>query len=454
MSDATADALSKHLLTVLPEGEVRTRADLGALPIPVAHYLRGVLNRRIARETALPQSDWVDHEAADVVAATEAWRGATRSAARFPAEAWKKSVRTAARQVISFMVEPVQTMTSFVFTDQGDEAPVGFVLERMGAFSVYPYLREITEGYFKRKNLETIGREEFERLLKSIDLRMTREYGGSDWLALLAPLFELVNTISDQDGIPSTLLKQFFTAKNQPGLADLLEASNYTNDALREALSQVQIGFESETTSEGVRPDGRESDERVADAATTVATEAKDDPKPDVEPLWKTLARDQSKKKEEDQKAQAEKVVETPESEDSSEEEPTQEEKQSEQTNAKPLWAKLSEKSEPEKSETEGGIVDVEVVDLEPEERPRESLLTLENRVLGASATEKRDWYVSSITGGSESAYRDLLQRLDEATSWDEAWPILKEAYQKNQVQIYSDPIVAFTDAVEAHFVS
>ena len=68
--------------------------------------------------------------------------------------------------------------------------------------------------------------------------------------------------------------------------------------------------------------------------------------------------------------------------------------------------------------------------------------------------SERRDWYAKQLTEGSEAAFRAILLDLDRAKSWDEAWPILKEAYQANKVEIYSDAIVAFTDAVEGRYRS
>jgi hypothetical protein len=89
----------------------------------------------------------------------------------------------------------------------------------------------------------------------------------------------------------------------------------------------------------------------------------------------------------------------------------------------------------------------------DPADRPSEPLARLETRLLGASATERRDWYVGQLCSGSEPEYRRILEQLDAAPSWTEATQIIaREIFRKNQVNIYSDAAIAFTDAVEARF--
>lgn len=107
------------------------------------------------------------------------------------------------------------------------------------------------------------------------------------------------------------------------------------------------------------------------------------------------------------------------------------------------LWERFAREAGHAESATPGGANP-----LAPEPLGR-----LEARVLGPDALERRDWFIANVAGGTEAAYRSLLDALDDAESWDDAWPVLAAAFKRNGVDIYSEPAVAFTDAVEARFL-
>jgi len=78
-------------------------------------------------------------------------------------------------------------------------------------------------------------------------------------------------------------------------------------------------------------------------------------------------------------------------------------------------------------------------------------LAALERDVLGTGRPSHRSVYVNELFGGDRAAYRQVLQRLRTAGSWSEASPIIaRDVFREHGVNIYSDPAVHFTDAVEA----
>ncbi len=80
-----------------------------------------------------------------------------------------------------------------------------------------------------------------------------------------------------------------------------------------------------------------------------------------------------------------------------------------------------------------------------------ESPMAVEARVLGAGAAERRVWFVTELFEGDREAYHQTLAALDGAATWTEATQIIaRDIFRRYRVQIYSDPAVAFTDAVEA----
>lgn len=82
-------------------------------------------------------------------------------------------------------------------------------------------------------------------------------------------------------------------------------------------------------------------------------------------------------------------------------------------------------------------------------------LSELEVAVLGQRGTRNRDLFVKHLFSGSTDAYEDTLRKLNVAENWSEASQIIaREVFIKHQVNIYSEPAVAFTDAAEAKFRS
>ena len=110
-----------------------------------------------------------------------------------------------------------------------------------------------------------------------------------------------------------------------------------------------------------------------------------------------------------------------------------------------PLWAQFS----PDKEAAASAPGDATPArDAPPAER---SLDALEASVLGGPDTDRRAWYVHELFSDDEAAYRATLARLDGARTWTEATSIIAEdVFRAHKVNIYSDPAVTFTDAVEA----
>jgi hypothetical protein len=80
-------------------------------------------------------------------------------------------------------------------------------------------------------------------------------------------------------------------------------------------------------------------------------------------------------------------------------------------------------------------------------------LRTLEQRVLGPSGTPHRDQFVRHLFAGSQRAYEQALHHLEAASDWPTASRIIaEEVFRQHRVNIYSDPAVTFTNAVERRF--
>ena len=524
----TADALARRLLQDLPSGQPIPPTAFDVLPSPIAGLLHSQVEARIKRETALPQTPWIDHGHDSVQEAKSAWQEAVRATARVPADAWEDTLTEVTRLAVGHLVQPAATLADHAFANEPatgsrplaslDPLPTPLVLDRLRTFGPYPYLIEIVERYVEKKGLGHIDRDGLERLLLRIDSRMVSEFSPDDWLTLLDPLFELLGgTVS------ASLLKLAFEARGQRQLVADLDGADLTRDGVQAHLER-QVGasqmatppptqedpppqpladtpppepapepepvsvsepddedppevsvplerpavphaFEVEprqpappvigskfNAPEEVAPDDsdvlgparpveivspmvpmatlRAPSRSITDAVVTESMERMTDPAD--EPLWKRLAGPSD--------------TPAPAADPPSE--------------AAPLWAQFSPETAAPTSSSEAvtsappasaAPVASRAANAAPALRSDASLDTLELAVFGASDTDRRAWYTTELFSGDAEDYRETLLQLDAARTWTEATDIIaRDVFRKHSVNIYSDPAITFTEAVEA----
>ena len=544
MSDpvpAAAEAVTARLLAEHPADRPRVRADLDALPAPVARRLRAGLDRRVAETAALPVTPWVDADDAEVEAAARSWRTAAHAAARVPGGAWAATLEAAVWEALAHLVRPAPTLAAWAFRDEpeeGGDLPTGMAIERTRAFGPFPYLPEIAARYADRKGAERIDRAGLERLFDQIDRRMTEPFGTDEWSALLGPLYDVVG-----GAVPAPLLRAALGARGADALAGRFTGDGAVSAVdLRARIAKAAFptppafpkaakpddsppsgaGDAREATSAdaappagegGVAEDETAQDDRAephdappprpARSEARVSPEAAPDetaapPRPPVvgsrwrdpesvpaddsailggprpaapaEELEVTAGATGGRPSHPDppSDAVADEAEPPDEAEDREVEEPTAppvvggaEE---------PLWRRIARQQGVEVIETagdeaaaEGGAAPLWQRFAEPATAPlvravpapappSGSLDDVERRVLGEGADDRRDGFVAELFGGSADDYHRTLLALDGARSWTEATQIIaRDVFQKHRVNIYSDPAVAFTDAVEAN---
>lgn len=91
--------------------------------------------------------------------------------------------------------------------------------------------------------------------------------------------------------------------------------------------------------------------------------------------------------------------------------------------------------------------------DQSPSDQSPSTRDALERTVLGTSGAKNRDLFIEHLFSGSSAEYERVLRRLQAAATWTEASQIIaQEVFRKHRVNIYSDPALSFTDAVEAQY--
>jgi hypothetical protein len=576
MLSSAIEALYRTLLTSYPSHHAYKTADFSeaTMPAPVAHFLRKLLEQRIDAEmeaiSDLP-SDWVDVDSPVIKNALLQLDGALRDHAKVPSELWEDALGHSVEQVVSFLVRPARTAADFVFDDEENERSRQAILRRLSYFSAYPYLTEVLLGYFDRKSIEALPRNEFATILNRIERQLGTESNPDDWVKLMQPLFDVLGFVPEfrERGVPISLVRTFLEAKGATSYVDAIDAARSQSGLDRVRIGDIRPilernfspGVESETpppAAEDVvdpivdadweeveteedhppvehgfdgayvdasiyeRADEADQDEEQngedvpdvedpddlqdpapAESAKEIDMRAEwplatshdlfadtdeevDDTEPDTssstpQPEPETEVPKARNQASETRKAPATKersakaspagkaegkpdetrATATPSARGdgparaAGEPEPLWKRFHSDSSPAPhrhaaaptgeeaPLWMRFRKTEAPAKRPGEPG---------EKTNTPSQDLADLERFVLGAAA-EERATFVRQLFNGSEDGYAEVLQHLRRASDWAEASQIIgRRVFQANKVNIYSDPAIAFTEAVERRF--
>ena len=445
MSTSTlADALTERLRQALPANQAYAPADwnVDAMPSPVRHYLRHLLRHhrdREARRLRRARTNWVHYDHPEMEQATHAFLDAVEDHLQVPREEWTDTLQTAVRRTSDYLVRPVPTLRAFVFEDPPEPVPVSKIQWRMRFFEPYAYLRNAVEAYAEKRDQDAFEPDGFERLLRRVDERMTDDFDTERWLRLLDPLFETAQRATDRKALPLPLLRTFFEEKNASRIADRLTAREHEQeaeaidpDALRRLLDTAPTTPPSDSTTASSAPEESSLPSDIPDPADAERPPS-DDPSEEqtdgATPMWKQFEQGRSRRGTEVQD----------ESNDGSQ----------------PLWTQFQ--SQPSSSgpapDSAASAPSAQSGNGSASRDPDSSLSALENEVFGTKHPPNRSVYVRELFEGDGDAYRQILKRLRATESWSTASQMIaSDVFRANEVNIYSDAAVHFTNAVEAGF--
>jgi hypothetical protein len=466
-TNSLADALYERLHRTFPPDQAYTAADwtADAMPGPVRHYLIHLLRhhrRQEERHLRRARTEWVRYDHPDMEQATRTYLDRMEDHLRVPQDQWTDTLRMATRRTTEYLVRPVPTLTAFVFEDASAAVPVDRIQWRMRFFGPYDYLRNAVEAFAEKRDRDAFEQDQVERILRRVDERMTADFDTDRWLRLLDPLFETAQHANGREQIPLSVLRTFFEEKNASRILDQLTAHSRDDreiaispDTLRDLLESAATGPSTDSpkapTGESKPPPLQDAsdEDRASDPAPPDSNDASDG----ATPMWKQFQFEQNPSQR------------RPEPED-------------EQTDdSQPLWTQFSTRkspsgpeydstasSSPSESSSTPASPSGSQSSSEPEplsgseSTPTEpshglTLTALERDVFGHEQTSNRSVYVRELFQGDGDAYRDVLERLRQTGTWSEASQIIaSDVFRANQVNIYSDAAVHFTDAVEAGF--
>lgn len=440
-----ADPLSERLRRALPANQAYTPADwnVDALPSPVDHYLRHLLRHQRERETRRlrrARTDWVNYDHPDMEEATGALLDATADHMQVPRDEWTATLQTSIRRTVDYLVRPVPTLRAFVFEDPTDPVPASTVEWRMQFFEPYDYLRNAVTAYAEKHDQDAFEADGFEQLLRRIDARMADDFAPERWLRLLDPFFETADCATGNKQIPLSLLHTFFEEKNASHIADRLTTFEHERDTdaiapspLRRLLDTASVESPSSQNASSLPPDLSPPTDGPSSRSPDASSE--EDPAEGepgrATPMWKQFEQGHSRRSTEVQDDNGQ--------------------------GGQPLWTQFQSQpssspanSSPDSTSSTPG----------PSSSKRSSsstsdtsLSTLEREVFGAAPPSKRSVYIRELFGGDDEAYRQILKRLRSTESWSTASQIIaSDVFRAHDVNIYSDPAVHFTNAVEAGY--
>ncbi|RMH62660.1 MAG: hypothetical protein D6685_08510 [Bacteroidetes bacterium] len=416
MPHTIAESLFRTLLDAFPASRAYPPAFFEQDPMPplVVHYLERTLHDRLERDVAhlsTAPEGWFDEQHPDVQDAYRRLKQTLHRHARIPAGVWADTLRDAVRRVTAYLVEPVPTLTAFVFEEGDGPRSVLTILHRLDYFHAYTYLHEAVKAYVEHKGVHELERDRFAGILRHIDRQMTQDYDPDAWVVLLRPLYDLVRGVPGLEaGVPPGLLARFFAEKGQAEMQQRLEARAAERDTpvSTEALRSLLAGPPAP----------------AAPAAPSVAPEAGG-----AVPLWKRFQQQGSSAASSAPPAAPPRVV--PGGPPAAP--------------APPRWQQFQGRPGGDPPSRAAGPV------ASPAGAP--PLEALEATLFGDRGARNRELFVKHLFGGSLAEYERMLRRLQAAPDWKQASQLIaQDVFRKQQVNIYSEPAVAFTDAIEAYF--
>lgn len=408
MVTTVANSLFDRLIEAFPPNRPYGRKDFrrDPMPGPVRAYLEHALEVKLreALSSDPPEDTWIDTSAPEVREARTRYLDAMGRHQAVPARAWPDALRGACREMVRYLVRPAATLADAVYGTGSGPVEADVVFARVDVYPAYSYFRNVIDAYFKQKGVGRIDRERFEGLLHQIDRQMTSDFDAQQWRRLLDPLVDVLST-AGQNEIPLDILKSFLKEKGAEDAVHRLK-HRYGLDGFV-PVDELESLFEAHESPEP-KPAQQSKARRAPERPAAERRE-------ESLPLWKQFEQGF-------RPAEPEAETRVDESDHPSE----------------PLWKQFRTPSE------------AAVSNAAPTE-----LSDLERTVLGDRGTRNRDLFVKHLFSGRSEEYEDTLKQLARAASWPQASQIIaQEVFLKHQVNIYSDPAVAFTDAAEAQYRS
>ena len=505
MPNATAKALEQRLLRAFPPNQPYVPDDWRTAAVPrvvqsfLLHRLLEKLDE-VVHNMRQEEMAWVDDNDPELESARAAFEDALRANGQIPESAWTKLVRQASHIGMSYLVRPVPTATAYLFEGRDTTLSVAYIAYRMQALAPYEYLRQGLDAYARHRDVQRLNAKTFRETLLKVDRLLTRDYSPDRWLDTLAPLFEAAEAAYGDPGCPVRVLHPYFAHKEQSTYANRLRALDddrmLTEEELRAVLSgsrptqpatptaSPKPSSAASETQEAPAPSSSSSKARAQDTSTDDALDNEDDHP------WGDRASRMDSASESDETAEPGSSADAEDkpfestwgvpgkprpldadtdrtSSNSTSASPQNTNDQSE--GPTPRWKQFHASKRtgaPSQDATEGDNTArwQQFKSGASKQRAQQAAASdngtnfdrveaLEAEVFGQADAERRRLFLHQLFNNSTEHYAHVLDKLDEAASWNEASQIIaQDVFRRNKINIYSDAAVNFTNAVERNY--
>ncbi|MEX0778862.1 MAG: hypothetical protein WD491_05090 [Balneolales bacterium] len=493
----TTEQVTTILMGKLPENvDYLTTGELlnAGFPDFLVKRIRLELDVFVSASLNLHKNEWLDIEDDAVKDAWNRFIEEVDSRVHLPMSYARKVIQKAVADVLLMLVEPRASLAEFIFSNANTLSPKK-VVNSSESIPVYRHFGSALPRFMEKKNLTVMSKEQCSHFITALDEKLIARYTSGNWEKVFEPWFVLMGA-----ELNPQLLQQFFNDKNEKQIANsfgretnplplhqilqiIARPENLETTALETTANdktesapannqkkQVRLKENiSEETIVGAVKDTQDFEENsivakarreYTDQEHTLASENinggrnEDDnalinrfkgndeedtagDKEEVNPIWKQFI---SYEPDDDDE------TETEEKEELEEAEANQSNNLTELNGSAPgngVEARVEEM----KNNT-SGINKLYTARTEEAEGSKGSEMNIFQYV-----TEDKDYYVENLFGGDEDIFNEVLEDLRNCKEWKDAVQFLTEdVFRRNFIDIYSEPAVDFTDALQSYF--
>lgn len=510
--------LSEKFIAKLPQNQkYYVLDDFGASGFPpfLSKRIYQITLNRLRKDVPFPDSIWAHTSSPEIRKKWTTFRVELEKSAHTPIELIKEVTEAAITDVLSQLTMPRSYIPEFVFGDEDSLRTID-IKELCDAIVVYRYFPAFIEKYIDRKKVDILTKEQFQKIISTLDAKLISGYGTLDWSALLQSLFILMG-----NQVPSQLLKTFFKDKELHEIASRFNRTKkiITQDEFVEVLSipethrdepddiepidvieetpEVELAEEEPKATEGKKYEAKESDEvdetaEIPETQTEKADE-KTDPKADktedVDDSTDEILPENPEEEDNEtplhsihhlhEEAEEHDDLKTDTDIEKPEETATDEEDEHEEEPILEIFSKNSGRRQEIEEETEKNEEEVpmwktfsrdddENVAIPHEEKEgkeeKESFMRIkmfeppvpENAAedLKNRLADEKTNYIKELFSEDEPAYEYAIEHISKFRNWREAGKYLtNEIFRRNTIDMYSDTAVDFTDRLHKYFI-
>lgn len=401
------------------------------LPEMLRSWVVTLLEHQLQETLTPPMTEWADLDREETRAAWLAFRAAAARRVRLPRAYIPAVMQTALGDVLEQLLQPRVAIPQLLF-GQESELPAETVRERSRRVLAHRRLADAVVRYMERQEADRLGREQCARIVARVDAAFLGRETPEQILGQIEPLFELFG----HDAVDPSLLALFFGDKEMDAFANRLEELR-TPVERRILLELLHEQMGREAAGEEV---GKVDEASPARPTTPEFVEQPLPPRPEPTPEPEKELR--GALPEQFPTTPAEPVESFPD-----------QEVVSPPVHSEPVGTESldSEPMSPEPPEPAGEQAERPIWQQfmpQEEDGEQEHLDRLRQWL-----RNDRDRFVEEVFGGAEDGFEVAVEELAAAADWFEASRyIQREVFDRNQVNMYAEAAIDFTDLLQSYF--